>query len=509
MTGLKYFQLTWTIQFEYDSKSRKTIEYLDAKLSTLEKQWVEFHERNESIVQNTEDKSEISYFTDNVYGKTKQLYESTKVNMMDLLIYHRQEEKEKPESSVDFDLSGIWEDEPDDNIKILLNQQKCNFKALERAMTKIKIELISEKWELEDHLSTLKGKWDSIDKLHWKLENAKLDAVTLHEYTRDIRDKRELPNLKEFQSFLESKFMALETIKNRQKDGTNNNSQKPSGNMSYNKAANRFHHTYNNYKTNFTEKQNNAKKSTLYKDNKDHASTFYTAFGKCPLCDGEHVLMQCTKFVDMAIPQRNSTIAKLKVCKNCLYSHGNNNCNSSKTCKECNLKHHTLLHIAKRTYEATTKPEKKTPDSQPSTSTQQGSHHLTTKNMEVLLTTVKIRVKTNDGTFVTLRALLDQGSQVNLITENAAQLLRLPRDKLSATVSGVGSVSGDCKGRVQLTCQSIHNDYTITTKAFILKKLTNNLPNCTFEKANWPHLQNLKLGDPDYNGCSLNTYQKA
>ncbi|KOB69000.1 putative splicing factor, arginine/serine-rich 7, partial [Operophtera brumata] len=211
-------------------KRRKTIEYLDAKLSTLEKQWVEFHERNESIVQNTEDKSEISYFTDNVYGKTKQLYESTKVNMMDLLIYHRQEEKEKPESSVDFDFSGIWEDEPDDNIKILLNPQKCNFKALERAMTKIKIELISEKWELEAHLSTLKGKWDSIDKLHWKLENAhpntynfkkmhdviteslngltnmgvdvrswgpmivhnmsqKLDAVTLHEYTRDIRDK--------------------------------------------------------------------------------------------------------------------------------------------------------------------------------------------------------------------------------------------------------------------------------------------------------------------------------
>ncbi|KOB55889.1 Uncharacterized protein OBRU01_25121, partial [Operophtera brumata] len=103
--------------------------------------------------------------------------------MMDLLISHRQEEKEKPESSVDFDLSGIWEDEPDDNIKILLNQQKCNYKALERAMTKIKIELISEKWELEVHLSTLKGKWDSIDKLHWKLENAVMGSNLNAEYS--------------------------------------------------------------------------------------------------------------------------------------------------------------------------------------------------------------------------------------------------------------------------------------------------------------------------------------
>ncbi|KAA5582939.1 hypothetical protein F3G61_33115, partial [Pseudomonas aeruginosa] len=26
-----------------------------------------------------------------------------------------------------------------------------------------------------------------------------------------------------------------------------------------------------------------------------------------------------------------------------------------------------------------------------------------------------------------------------------------------------------------------------------------NLPNATFEKSNWPHLENLKLADPDFN----------
>lgn len=67
------------------------------------------------------------------------------------------------------------------------------------------------------------------------------------------------------------------------------------------------------------------------------------------------------------------------------------------------------------------------------------------------------------------------------------------------TISGVGSAPGHCKGRLELVCKSLHSDYTFNTQAMILNKLTNNLPNYTFEKGYWPHLQNLKLADPEYN----------
>ncbi|KAF9815948.1 hypothetical protein SFRURICE_009846, partial [Spodoptera frugiperda] len=60
-------------------------------------------------------------------------------------------------------------------------------------------------------------------------------------------------------------------------------------------------------------------------------------------------------------------------------------------------------------------------------------HHLYADDTEILLTTVQVKVKTADGTFITLRGLLDQGSQINLITENAAQLLRLSRTKFDGT----------------------------------------------------------------------------
>ncbi|KAH9645553.1 hypothetical protein HF086_005202 [Spodoptera exigua] len=122
------------------------------------------------------------------------------------------------------------------------------------------------------------------------------------------------------------------------------------------------------------------------------------------------------------------------------------------------------------------------------------------KNLEELW--VLVKVKSADGTYVTLRGLLDQGSQINLITENAAQLLRLPRKKLDAAVTGIGSTSRTCKGLLHLECQSIHSSYKFNVQALILPNLTSKLPSCSFQSAGWTHLQNLKLADPNYNVSS-------
>lgn len=178
--------------------------------------------------------------------------------------------------------------------------------------------------------------------------------------------------------------------------------------------------------------------------------------------------MQCPKFIDMDSFQRNNIVVKLQICKNCLFSHGNVECKSTKPCKECNKKHHTLLHNSKPYFNL---------NQRPSTSTQQPQHssnHLSSNDIEVLLTTIQLNIQTYDGTYVTLRALLDGGSQINLISENAAQLLGLPRQKLNATISGAGAISGDCKGRLQLQCKSIHSNYTFNTDVLIMKELTNN-----------------------------------
>ncbi|KAH9635216.1 hypothetical protein HF086_001562 [Spodoptera exigua] len=82
---------------------------------------------------------------------------------------------------------------------------------------------------------------------------------------------------------------------------------------------------------------------------------------------------------------------------------------------------------------STSGPSAKTPNKQPN------ANHVAVDDEELLLTTLSINVRCSDGTYITLRALLDQGSQISLISENAVQRLGLQRRRYNASVSGIGS----------------------------------------------------------------------
>lgn len=62
------------------------------------------------------------------------------------------------------------------------------------------------------------------DPLLVHLLSQKLDSETYYEYTKSMKQPRELPNLKEFLDFLESKFTSLESS-TRKQDGTRSNVQ--------------------------------------------------------------------------------------------------------------------------------------------------------------------------------------------------------------------------------------------------------------------------------------------
>ncbi|CAK1599235.1 unnamed protein product [Parnassius mnemosyne] len=134
------------------------------------------------------------------------------------------------------------------------------------------------------------------------------------------------------------------------------------------------------------------------------------------------------------------------------------------------------MHNSIKKYLPTTKTtsNENCPKPRLSTSLQPCSNHLSTDDVEIIFPTVKLQVMTANGSQIKLRALLDQDSQVNLITERAPQLLRLTRKRMNAAVTGVGSVSGDCKGCLNLSCKSVYSNYTFETEALIVKKLTNN-----------------------------------
>ena len=133
----------------------------------------------------------------------------------------------------------------------------------------------------------------------------------------------------------------------------------------------------------------------------------------CPVCNSNHKLNYCEKFKKLTVEDRRLLVRRKQLCFNCLRGgHGNKECTWS-SCKTCQKKHNTLLHL-----------------NQPVQ-----SNSVVDKNDHGLLPTAVVNVKAADGTFKQLRALLDTGSMASMITKEAADSLNLERLEISKHVS--------------------------------------------------------------------------
>lgn len=66
----------------------------------------------------------------------------------------------------------------------------------------------------------------------------------------------------------------------------------------------------------------------------------------CPVCEAQHLLYQCPEFVKKTPDQRNDLIRKFKRCLNCFsVKHQSRDYMSTRSCKQCQQKHHTMLHV--------------------------------------------------------------------------------------------------------------------------------------------------------------------
>ncbi|KAJ0172877.1 hypothetical protein K1T71_011053 [Dendrolimus kikuchii] len=319
----------------------------------------------------------------------------------------------------------------------------------------------------------------------------KLDQATYDDYKVARKSPRELPTLAELMDFLESKFIALEPLRQRERSY----SSPP------NKHSNIYQQPKGSYKPTYQKYQ---PKENHQRREFQSSATGYVC--NCPYCNNKHVLYKCGKFLKLTPDAKLRSISQLQVCRNCLYKHIDNKCNSTKTCKICHCKHSTILHDAfSMSGELPTTPASPTPrvpgPSRGATLTarEHNANHVASEEEEILLTTLLVRAKAADGTYITLRALLDQGSQISLISENAVQQLGLPRQHYHASVFGVGHGSKPSRGIVTLELQSIYDDYKLNTQALVLPRVINNLPNISFKKQPWEHIQHLQLADPEYN----------
>ncbi|XP_071582567.1 uncharacterized protein [Temnothorax nylanderi] len=236
----------------------------------------------------------------------------------------------------------------------------------------------------------------------------------------------------------------------------------------------------------------------------------------CPICKGKHYVMKCPKYIDETTSQKLALIVKHKLCYNCLGTHRIANCKVTKRCQKCDRRHHTSIHkedgsfnnnknnIGTSSKNGGVKSESQ-PQSNLSGSDQDRAtvlHSIKTiksTKSQVMLATAKVLVMSERKVVRKVRALLDQGSEISLVSERIVQQLHLPRSHSSISLSGIGDQkSKKTKGSTFFKLKPHFNsNFELSISAHILPKLTTSIPSVKVPCQSWSHLEGIQKADPD------------
>uniref|UniRef100_A0A1B0FV44 Peptidase A2 domain-containing protein n=1 Tax=Lutzomyia longipalpis TaxID=7200 RepID=A0A1B0FV44_LUTLO len=225
----------------------------------------------------------------------------------------------------------------------------------------------------------------------------------------------------------------------------------------------------------------------------------------CRCCsEAPHPLYRCAKFLGMSAFERFDVVKRLGLCRNCLDPHMTNSC-TFRVCRKCQGKHNVLLHDKFASDSNSTVPP--TPTTPPAPTTQnasgpplQNSTSLvgvaSTQRTRVYLMTAMVDALDVNGGRIPCRLLLDGGAEVNIITTELAQKLKLPRCQSNVAVVGVGGHQTKIRHQITATiCSQISND-TFTFDCQVMPKATGNIPGWTTDKTQYNIPQHVTLADP-------------
>ncbi|XP_011861541.1 PREDICTED: uncharacterized protein LOC105558453 [Vollenhovia emeryi] len=125
---------------------------------------------------------------------------------------------------------------------------------------------------------------------------------------------------------------------------------------------------------------------------------------------------------------------------------------------------------------------------------------VTHKTFSILLATAQVKVISAHGETAKVRALIDQGSEISLVSERLVQRLKLPRNHSTLSLVGIGAQKANQTKGVTSFKIAPHYDSSIglTVSAHILPRLTSSVPSLKADSTSWAHLKGITLADPDF-----------
>lgn len=328
----------------------------------------------------------------------------------------------------------------------------------------------------------------------------KFDQETLQKW--ESLDFSDLPTWSDLIKFLTKLYKTLEATSDVNKPHT-------------------FKSSSHNVQPNF-QKHNSNNKFLNNSQRKPLTCNLTTYHSKCGICNSNHMLHQCPKFLALGVEARYNKITQLKLCKNCLKAnHNTSNCQSTYLCRQCRKRHHTLLHFdnlssisniaSTATNEVANYPVVNNNNGETTcTNTQALLTSLLSNNLhdnyqvssQVLLSTVLIHVFDKYNNAHPCRAVLDVGSQTNMITENFFNKLNLNYSNSNSSITGINQSTIGLLRSTTINLKSRNNSYSKTIKCLILPKITSHLPTFSFNSSHLKIPKNLILADPNFNTSS-------
>lgn len=232
-----------------------------------------------------------------------------------------------------------------------------------------------------------------------------------------------------------------------------------------------------------------------------HSAATPISLAKCVFCvEGTHTLENCHEFAEINVGERGSYALQNRLCFNCLKStspqHMANNCEVQPSCKQCNKRHHTLMHGYN--YKSLNS---------------YVTHSSPNETISMCIVPIRVSHKNSEDEVVTY-ALLDENCQGTFVTKALADQFSASMRATSITVETIsGSVTENSYAVDGLLVKPMHTFGSIygDTMIELPTSYTKEALKCHGEEVptpdkiqDWLHLQHISDKLTDYDpGLSL------
>jgi hypothetical protein len=159
------------------------------------------------------------------------------------------------------------------------------------------------------------------------------------------------------------------------------------------------------------------------------------------------------------------------------------------------MHHRSLLHITTTSSHSTVKHTHEAPAVEANTY----CLFKGTLTNRILLATATVEVRNKVNQYIPCRVLLDNGSQMNFITERCVQTLRLSKSQTPVHVQGINNVDTSTHHSVSIHLRSRISDLHATTTCAVLPTITSTTPVSTLDVQSLNIPTNIQLADEKFN----------